>query len=209
MTQAPDGGADLSAEQSLALIEAQRARVSSELNPDGVSMFGAWGLAWTIGFGFIYLNSFDVLGAPWWVPVGTFYVLLAAALAVTGALIHRAARGTAGPSNQAAAMYGWSYALGFGCLVAINLSLTAQGLTHEQLSLLWPATSLLVVGVLYMAGAAMWRDRVQFVLGAWILAVDAAATPLGLPGAYLVLAGAGGGGFLVAAAYLSVRGRGR
>lgn len=74
-------------------------------------------------------------------------------------------------------------------------------------ALLGPALSLLVVGLLYLGGGAVWRDRMQYGLGVWILAIDAVSVFAGVPGNYLLLSLAGGGGFLAAAAWFAVRRR--
>jgi hypothetical protein len=112
-------------------------------------------------------------------------------------------------SSQLGAMYGWSWLLGFGCLFAIHAGLAGQdgGLTGDQWALFGPAGAQLVVGLMYLAGGVMWRDRVQYGLGVWILATDAASVFAGVPGNSLVLAIAGGGGFLVAAAWFAVQRR--
>ena len=81
--------------------------------------------------------------------------------------------------------------------------------------MLWTTLPPLLVGVLYMMGAAVWQDRAGFGLGAWILAITCLAALAGLPGVYLVMSLAGGGGFLAAAMWFQVRriqlrrGRGR
>jgi hypothetical protein len=72
---------------------------------------------------------------------------------------------------------------------------------------LWSAGSGLVVGILYLVGGALWQDRVQYGLGAWILAASAAGALAGSPAVYLVMSLAGGGGFLLAAAWFAVRAR--
>jgi hypothetical protein len=64
------------------------------------------------------------------------------------------------------------------------------------------------VGLLYLAGGILWRSTAMYVLGGWIALVGAAATLAGLPGSYLLMALAGGGGMLAAAAVEAVRGRG-
>jgi hypothetical protein len=110
-------------------------------------------------------------------------------------------------SSEVGAMYGWGWLLGFGCVGAIITGLVRVGITEEQSALLNPALSLLVVGLLYLGGGALWRDRVQYGLGVWILATDAVSVFAGVPGNYLVLSIAGGGGFLVAAAWFAVRRR--
>ena len=51
---------------------------------------------------------------------------------------------------------------------------------------------------MYVFAGAIWRDAAMVALGVWIVAVSVAAPFFGYPAHYLVLAIAGGGGFLVA-----------
>lgn len=198
-----EGSAELSAAESLAMIEQQRARVGRELRINPVVLYAAWGLAWALGFSAMALTAADLLAAPNWF-AGTFFAaLMVTAMVVTGVHIGRATRGVRGVASEVGAMYGWSWALGFGALTAINSSLIGRGLTEEQIAILWPASALLIVGVLYLAGGALWRDRFQFGLGVWVLLTDAVSVFAGVPGNYVVLAIAGGGGFLVAAGWFA------
>ncbi len=208
MTERADAS-DLTAEESLALIEKQRGRVGRDLHPNAVLLFGAWGLAWGIGFAGVHLSARGWAGLPPPAAGLLFFALFVAALVITGVQVARSARGVRGVSSQVGAMYGWSWLLGFGCLFAINAGLARQGdgLTGEQWALFAPAGSLLVVGLLYLGAGAMWRDRVQYGLGVWILATDAASVFAGVPGNSLVLAVAGGGGFLAAAAWFAAQRR--
>lgn len=199
-----DGPTELSAAESLAVIEQQRARVGRELRINPVVLYATWGVAWTLGFTGMALTAADQVAIPDWAGGTTFAALMVAAMVITGVHITRATRGIRGVSSEVGAMYGWSWALGFATLTAINSSLIGRGLTEEQIAILWPASALLIVGVLYLAGGALWRDRFQFGLGVWVLLTDAVSVFAGVPGNYVVLAIAGGGGFLVAAVWFAV-----
>ena len=204
MTERLDGGG-LSPAESLALIEQQQGRVERTLGPNIILLYGTWGAAWFLGFAMLYLAYRG--GMPLVVGGLVFAGLQLAAIVVTGVHIARATRGVRGVSSEVGAMYGWGWLLGFGCVGAIITGLVRVGITEEQSALLNPALSLLVVGLLYLGGGALWRDRVQYGLGVWILATDAVSVFAGVPGNYLVLSIAGGGGFLVAAAWFAVRRR--
>lgn len=207
MREAVDGSTELSPAESLAVIEQQQAKVCRELDINPVVLYGTWGVAWTLGFSAYALTAAAVVSAPAWAGGAFFFALLVGAMAVTGVHIARATRGIRGVSSETGAMYGWSWALGFLALAAINTGLIQMGLSDEQIAVLWPSTALLIVGLLYMSGAALWRDRFQFGLGAWVLLTDAVSAFAGVPGNYVVLAVAGGGGFLVAAAWFAVQRR--
>ncbi len=196
---------DLSPAESLALIEQQQGRVERTLGPNIILLYGTWGAAWFLGFAMLYLAYRGAL--PLVVGGLVFAGLLLAAIVVTGVHAGRAGRGIRGVSSEVGAMYGWGWLLGFGCVGAIFAGLGRVGITDEQGALLGPALSLLVVGLLYLGGGALWRDRVQYGLGVWTLATDAVSMFAGVPGNYLVLSIAGGGGFLLAAAWFAVRRR--
>lgn len=198
---------ELSAAESLALIEQQRSRVDRDLDVNVALLYGAWGVAWTLGFASFYLIGSGEVDAPWWAAGLLNFGLLGAAIAVTSVHSARVARGVRGVSAEIGTMYGLAWTLGFVAMAAVNVGLTRLGLTDEQVAALWPAASLLVVGLLYLAGGALWRDRFQYGLGIWILVTDAVSVFAGVPGNYLVLSIAGGGGFLAAAAWFGVRRR--
>ncbi len=131
--------------------------------------------------------------------------LLAAAI-TTVVHVARRTSGVQGVSDRAGAMYGWAWFLSFACLTVLLTAVRARyGLGDDVTGLLWTGTSGLVVGALYLAGGALWQDRIQYGIGVWVLVATAAGVLAGYPGAYLVMAFAGGGGFLFAALALAVR----
>lgn len=205
----PGGGAlgELTPGQLLALVEAERASTSAAIEPDPRLLYGAWGLAWLLGFATLYVSRADsgpVDVAP--VPAGiAFFVLLASAMATTGVHMARRFAGVRGVSSRVGAMYGWAWLIGFASYAAIMGGAARAGVEDPVMGLLWSAGSGLVVGLLYLAGGALWQDRVQYGLGAWILLISGAGALAGTPGIYLVMSLAGGGGFLLAAAFFAIR----
>ncbi len=202
-----EGG--LSAAESLALIEAERVELARRLVTDVVPILGTWGLAWLVGFGAFYLASPRGPGPylPSWAAGVVLGVAFASAVAVSVEEGVWRGRGVEGPSRQVGAMHGWSWLLAFAALYGVNLGLIHQGLPSGLQPLLWSGSSLLVVGLLYLAGGMIWTDRVQYGLGAWTLVTGAASVSAGVPANFAVLSLAGGGGFLVAAALAHARGR--
>jgi hypothetical protein len=200
--------AHLSPEESLTLIEAQRSKTARSLWVDPSPILGAWGVAWIVGFGALYLTSHGGLGPvlPAWLAALVFLLLFAVAAVVSFGEQIRRGRGVEGPSQRIAAMYGWSWLLAFAGLFAIDLALGQHGLPSHLAPLLWTGSSLLVVGLLYLAGGMLWRDRLQYGLGVWVLVTGAASVAAGVPDNFAVLSLAGGGGFLIAAAIARTRG---
>jgi len=82
---------------------------------------------------------------------------------------------------------------------------TRLGLPADAVTLLWSGSAVVLVGVLYLAGGALWQDRFQYGLGVWMLLTGAGSVWAGVPGNYAVLSLAGGGGLLLAAGYFTLR----
>ena len=200
---------DLSPQESLDLIRSQQQGAARQLYPDPVPLLGVWGVTWLIGFGLCYFAS---SGGRWhvvpgWVAGVVFGV--ASVLAATYVAWHVASRGRGvqGPSRTIGAAYGWCWVLAFAGVFALDIGLTRAGLPPRLAPLLWPGTSAVVAGVMYLAGGLLFSDRVQFGLGGWMLAVGAGSVFAGWPANFAVLALAGGGGFLAAAALSWLRSR--
>ena len=197
----------LSAGESLALIERQHQEAQRGLAPNVALFFGPWGVAYLLGFGAIFLTyptPLPIRLAGWPAAVITA-VLFASAVVITAVTGARAGRGLRGPSQAAGVMYGWSWTLGFSALAAVNLGVTRLGLPDEAVTLLWSGSSLLLVGVLYLGGGALFQDRFQYGLGVWMLVSGACSVFAGVPGNFAVVSLAGGGGLLLAAGYFALR----
>ena len=78
-------------------------------------------------------------------------------------------------------------------------------LACDAMTLLWSGSALLLVGVLYLAGGALFQDRFQYGLGLWMLVSGAASVYAGVPGNFAVVSLAGGGGLFLAATYFVLR----
>jgi hypothetical protein len=181
-----------------AVLAAQRTRTQDTLVPDGRVIFLTWAISWTVGYGLMWATSVDGGLPPWWAGV-IFGLLIVAAVVTTIVHTVRRSSGITGPSRAVGQMYGWSWFIAFLAGQAMVGALGRAGVTDEVVQVAANGVSALIVGILYMAGGALWHDRAQFVLGAWMALVAAAAAFAGLPGTYAVMGIAGGGGFLVGA----------
>lgn len=202
---------DLAAAESLALIETQQRRVGEQIEPDARLLYGLWGLALLIGEGAFFFATWNDSPIDIPLPVAgiTLFVSLVSAGVLTGVHIARRVAGVRGNSSRQGMFYGWTWMVGFISLGAIIRGVARTGVEEPTIGLLWAAGSGLVIGLLYMAGGAIWLDRTQFALGAWFAVVSGAGAIAGLPWIYLVLSLAGGGGLLVVAATVAARTRRR
>jgi hypothetical protein len=197
----------LSAGESLALIEQQQHEAQRRLGVNPALFYGPWGAAYLLGFGSILLTypTLFPLRLPGTAAAVITAVLFSAATVISVVTGTRAGRGVRGPSRVVGAMYGWSWTLGFCALAAVNIGVTRLGLPADAVTLLWSGSSLLLVGVLYLAGGALWQDRFQYGLGVWMLLTGAGSVLVGVPGNFAVLSLAGGGGLLLTAGYFTLR----
>lgn len=202
-----DDTRDVDPRDMLALLEEEKARTQQALGPDPRVVFGAWGMAWLLSFLTLWAAASDESPVDVAMPVAAVFstICLVTAMVLTIVHIGRRTVGLRGVSSTTGALYGWAWFLGFAALTAIMQGGIRAGMPEETMALLWPSLAGLVVGLLYMAGGALWQDRLQFGLGAWILISSAAAAFAGYPSVYLVMAFGGGGGFLLAAAFFALR----
>jgi phosphatidylglycerophosphate synthase len=165
-------------------------------------LYLAWGTAWLVGFASMWLSvrgQRPYLGPTGW-GFATLGVLNCAAIVVTIVVVYRATRGVSGDSETQGRMYGLAWPIGFACLFTIQSALGGHGASPEVLGILGATGPLLVTCLIYLVGAAMWRDRSMFALGAWLAAVAMAAAWTGPVTALAVEAAAAGGGFLLTGA---------
>lgn len=188
---------DFDATQARRLL-ADAERIGERLGPDSRILYGAWGLAWLLGYGTLWFTSRAGGAPPTWA-----FVVFGAALGVAGVVtaVHIAQRtgGVRGASAVTGTMYGLTWPIAFAATGIMLGVLSQAGLTGEQMALVSNGFTVLVVGALYMAGGAMYRDRAWFALGVWITLVVAVGTLLGVPALFLVMSLAGGGVMLVVA----------
>lgn len=101
---------------------------------------------------------------------------------------------------------GISWCVAFTAFGMLLSGIHSAGASDDVVALLSPVLACTIVGIMYMAGGAMWDDATQFVLGAWIALAAGVAALVGRPGHLLVMSVLGGGGFLVAAWWAGWRG---
>ncbi|WP_410603825.1 hypothetical protein [Amycolatopsis sp. lyj-90] len=202
-----DDARPMTPEESLALIARQTEDTRREIGPNPAVLLAVWGLVWLFGFGLVYVSAPPTALMPLWVAGAIAAAGFLGAMAYSAIYGIRAGRGVRGPSRLVGAMYGWSWMIAFGGLTVVNTALIRLGLDTELIPLLWSGTSLILTGLMYLAGGMLWQSKLQYGLGVWIIACGAASVLAGGPHNFLVLSLAGGGGFLVASLVFLVRSR--
>ena len=203
-----DNDDSLPPEQMLALLERQQRKVDTELLRPIPWLYLTWGIAWLVGFLLLW-SAWDG-GNPWFRIPGpvagiSFAALTIAAVVASAVMGVRINRGVRGASDFQGMVYGLSWSVTGAAFALVGMGLIANGMTPELASVYFPSAYALMVGTLYLGGAALWRDKGQLVLGLAQLAVGSVAPFAGQPNNNLVMALAGGGAFLVGAAVLAVR----
>ncbi|GAA1725744.1 hypothetical protein GCM10009809_21950 [Isoptericola hypogeus] len=193
----PGDAAGLAAADSLRIVREQQDRARSGLEPDGRLLCLLWGVAWLVGYLVLWAGARSSEGIP---SGGAFIVfggLLAAAVVVT--IVHSVRRtaGTRGASRRAGNLWGGAWCIAFVAYPFIIGGLGRAGASDEVIGLASNALACMIVGIMYLTGAACFGDVSLYVLGTWIVLTGGIATVVGMPTTYLVMALLGGGGFLV------------
>jgi len=180
----------------------QSKRTLMDLTVASRGAYLAWGVAWLIGFGALWISQRSTSGAPSVWAFIVFTTVLVAAWVVSAVVGIRSGRSVQGNSSFSGAIYGWAWVLSFSAgIFMVAWFCKTYTITPAISGMLYTAVSALIAGTLYIAGAAIWQDRSMLVIGSWMLALTVWGIVVGLPQAYLVMALAGGGGMLVAFAH--------
>lgn len=153
---------------------------------------------YVFGHGAAWLSRAGVVAMPSWLPITLLAIgiLMGTVFATTASL---RARRTASPERQRAEkLVSTAWVTGF---VALGLAITglssAFNLPDLQ-TVLWPAGSAIVVGMIYVAEGAVRGISLHLNLGSWLALVGAATLFLPETPFFGALAVLGGGAYLVA-----------
>lgn len=195
-----------SAADALAIIEREQARTGARLTPNLALFYGVWGAAWLTAGVLYFVRQLERLDGGTTAVVSVAVGVVAMVVSIVTSV--RSSRGVRGASELRGTLYGMSWTIamiGMGLLV----SASAAAMPEELRGTLIPALFVFLVGVLYLAGGAVWSDRLQYGLGVWIATVAVGSVFAGQPANSLVLGIGGGGAFLAVAAWYAASGRTR
>ena len=177
------------AREMLDLIDGQQRRVDRGLRMPVVWLYTVWAVAWLVGFLALYLaqlGAFDPVAAGI-----VFGALIVASIVASAVIGSRIGRGVRGDSQFAGTVYGISWSVCSIAFALLGIGLIAEGMPGDLAGIYFPSAYALMCGTLYLAGAAIWHDRLQLVLGLALLLVAAVAPFLGLGPNLLLMAIAG------------------
>lgn len=204
--------APLTPELMLALLEDQQRQVAARTAAFVPWILAAWGIAWLVGFVVLWADVTQHPDDP--LPslaAGlAFAVLLLAAGILSAVLGARSGRGLRGTKKAAftGIVYGNTWWLGIIALFVIGQALRSGGMPEGLLGVFYPSTFILFAGLMYLMGGLIWHAPPMLLLGAWSVVLSAVGAMLPHPTSYLVYGLAGGGAFLVVAAWTALWRRG-
>ncbi|HVV24897.1 MAG TPA: hypothetical protein VHF06_36035, partial [Pseudonocardiaceae bacterium] len=133
-------------------------------------LYASWGVAWLVGLFVMWLSVRHQ--APYQGPTAApsilFGVLLLGALVVTIGTSIRATRGVHGVSEMQGAIFGVAWPIGFVTLYTVVGALAHAGASVTVVGRASAGGPLLVTGLIYLAGAAIWLDRAMLTIGVWL-----------------------------------------
>jgi hypothetical protein len=189
--------------EMLRLLQTQQDRVARSMAAYVPAILLAWGIAWFVGFGMLWLidGGKPGLSVPLPVAVIVFVVLQVAAIVASAILGARGQRGirSTPEAGFTGTVFGIAWVVGFISLFVFGTALIVNGMPRELANIFYPTGSVLFVGIMYILAGGIWHARPPLWMGAWITLVALVAPYFGYPTHYLVFALAGGGGFLVSA----------
>ncbi|WP_234314299.1 MULTISPECIES: ABC transporter permease [unclassified Streptomyces] len=169
---------------------------------DNRAAYLSFGLAYVLGHGAAAASQGDrpLLDLPGWLPMTLLGGGLVVGIVLTTMAALRAQFGASPAEILSGRLLGAAWIAGFTALFLAVTGLTSVLEQPELQSVLWPAGSGLIVGLLCLAEGAVRRNLLHYGLGIWLALTSTAALRLAAPGFYWVLAVAGGGAYLLAAA---------
>ena len=183
----------------LALLNDQQRTVTAKMGQFVPLIMAAWGGAWLIGFGALFLidGLAPAFSLPAGAAIGIFIAVLLIAIGLSIWLGVRSGRGVKSGSDFSGTVYGVTWSGGSFAIAAIGGGLLQAGMSPEIANLFYPSVFIFFVGIMYLAAGAIWRAVPSIVAGAYLLVIASVAPFIGYPWHYLFFALAGGLGFLL------------
>lgn len=164
--------APLDLHAALRLVNDAETKAREELQGNEAGVYLIWGFAWLIGYGAMHGARFGWLPLSPGASLTVFSITILAALASTVFIVTRQRRGIRGHSSFVGAMYGGAWALGFMVMGTLSGVIGAAVEDFWLTGMIINGIALLIVGLMYMVGGAMFNDKSQARLGIWFLVAN-------------------------------------
>ncbi|PQZ94634.1 hypothetical protein CQ018_04565 [Arthrobacter sp. MYb227] len=188
---------------ALAAISTTEATTRKALGPNVTVLYLVWAATYLLGYGLLHATTHG------WITLSYPVALLIGATILLGAIIFSAALGIRsgtqirGDSRFAGMAYGFSWMGGFATVAVFSIAFANLLPDAPQATVGWIINSvaILVVSLMYMAGAAIFQDRPMFVLGACFTVLNVVGLLAG-PNLFMAFFALGGPALFIAAALL-------
>jgi hypothetical protein len=164
--------APLDLHAALRLVNDAETKAREELQGNETGVYLIWAFAWLIGYGAMHAARFGWLPLSAGTSLTVFSITILAALASTVFIVTRQRRGIRGHSSFVGAMYGGAWALGFMVMGTLSGVIGAAVDDFWLTGMIINGIALLIVGLMYMVGGAMFNDKSQARLGIWFLVTN-------------------------------------
>ncbi|GAA4370817.1 hypothetical protein [Paeniglutamicibacter cryotolerans] len=171
---APDQPLDPRA--ALASITAAETSTRKSIGPNVAVLYFVWAAAYLLGYGLLQGSTAGWLPLPFASALLIGAVILLAAIVFSAWAGIRSGRQIRGDSRFAGMAYGMSWMAGFTTLAVFSIALFTLLPDAEPETTGWliNAVAIMIVAIMYMAGAAIFHDKPMFVLGACFAVVNIA-----------------------------------
>jgi uncharacterized membrane protein (DUF485 family) len=185
--------------EAMATYYTQTRRTQMNLSVISRVPYLAWGAAWLIGFGALWISGRSLNGEPSTWAIIVFDLCIMAGWIISVVIGIRATKGMRNVSGTSGAIYGWAWGLSFVAgIFMMNSFCHVYNIVPAGIAVLNMSVSALLVGTLMIAGAAFWPNRSMVIIGTLMLVLCILGVVVAVPTGYLVMALAGGGGMLIA-----------
>ncbi|NJC23469.1 hypothetical protein BJ994_002545 [Arthrobacter pigmenti] len=202
-----DSEQPLDLQRALALVSDAETKARKQLHGNDALIYLVWGVVWLLGFGALHGSRFDWLPLEYVVALSFAAAVMAVGVIATILLVAKHSSGVRGHSTFIGTVYGIAWMLGFAVVAVLSGTIGVAVDDFWVRGMLINSIAVLVVGLMYITGGAMFNDRTQIFMGAWFLIIDFIAIITGPERFLTVFFVFGSGGFLVGAAIVTLRQR--